>query len=50
MPAVFVMVALWLLLNTLRTNPVESAAGLALISIGLPFYLYFRNSGKGKSR
>jgi APA family basic amino acid/polyamine antiporter len=50
LPAVFVMVALWLLLNTLRTNPVESAAGLALISIGLPFYLYFRNSGKGKSR
>jgi APA family basic amino acid/polyamine antiporter len=42
LPALFVIVALWLLLNTLRTNPVESAAGLVLITIGLPIYIYFR--------
>ena len=46
LPALFVLVALWLLVNTLRTNPVESAAGLVLILAGLPFYLYFRRSGK----
>lgn len=42
LPALFVVVALWLLMNTLRTNPVESAAGLGLIAIGLPVFFYFR--------
>ena len=32
LPALFVVVALWLLINTLRTSPVESAAGLVLIA------------------
>lgn len=44
-PALFVAVALWLVVNTLRSSPVESAAGLALIALGLPFYFYFRASG-----
>jgi APA family basic amino acid/polyamine antiporter len=44
-PALFVVGAGWLVVNTLYTNPVESAAGLGLIALGLPFYLYFR-SGK----
>ena len=44
LPALFVIVALWLLINTLRTNPVESAAGLALISLGLPIFIYFRKT------
>ena len=44
LPALFVIVALWLLINTLRTNPVESAAGLVLIAIGLPIFLYFRKN------
>ncbi|MDQ6717886.1 MAG: amino acid permease [Gemmatimonadota bacterium] len=42
LPALFVVVALWLLMNTLRTNPVESAAGLFLIAIGVPIFVYFR--------
>ena len=46
LPAVFVIVALWLLINTLRTNPVESAAGLVLIAIGLPIFWYFRKLQK----
>jgi basic amino acid/polyamine antiporter, APA family len=50
LPAVFVVVALWLLVNTLRTNPVESASGLVLILAGLPFYLYFRSSGEKRER
>ncbi len=45
-PALFVLVALWLLVNTLKTNPVESAAGLGLISIGFIFYLGFRKRGR----
>jgi APA family basic amino acid/polyamine antiporter len=41
-PALFVAVAIWLLMNTLRTNPVESAAGLGLIGLGLPVYFWQR--------
>jgi basic amino acid/polyamine antiporter, APA family len=41
-PAVFVLVAAWLVLNSLWATPVESAAGLVLIALGLPFYLFFR--------
>jgi APA family basic amino acid/polyamine antiporter len=44
-PAVFVLVALWLVVNTLLAYRVESAAGLFLIALGLPFYFYFRASG-----
>jgi APA family basic amino acid/polyamine antiporter len=44
-PAVFVLVALWLVVNTLTAYRVESAAGLFLIALGLPFYFYFRASG-----
>jgi APA family basic amino acid/polyamine antiporter len=44
-PALFVAVALWLVVNTLVANPVESAAGLVLIALGLPFYFYVRASG-----
>ena len=41
-PALFVLVAAWLVLNSLWATPVESAAGLVLIALGLPFYLFFR--------
>ena len=41
-PALFVLVAAWLVVNSLSASPVESAAGLILIALGLPFYLYFR--------
>jgi APA family basic amino acid/polyamine antiporter len=44
-PALFVLVALWLVVNTLTAYPVESVAGLALMGLGLPFYFYFRASG-----
>ena len=45
MPMVFVAVAIWLLVNTLQTNPVEAGAGLLLIALGAPIYLYYRRSG-----
>jgi APA family basic amino acid/polyamine antiporter len=41
-PALFVLVAIWLVVNSLSATPVESAAGLVLMALGLPFYLYFR--------
>jgi basic amino acid/polyamine antiporter, APA family len=44
-PALFILVALWLVINTLSASPVESAAGLFLIALGLPFFFYFRASG-----
>jgi APA family basic amino acid/polyamine antiporter len=43
-PALFVVVAAWLVLNSLSATPVESVAGLVLMALGLPFYLYFRAS------
>lgn len=43
-PALFVTGAAWLVVNTLQTSPVESAVGLGLIALGLPFYLYFRRT------
>jgi basic amino acid/polyamine antiporter, APA family len=44
-PALFVLVALWLVVNTLTASPVESAVGLFFIALGLPFFFYFRASG-----
>jgi APA family basic amino acid/polyamine antiporter len=40
-PALFILAAAWLVINTITTNPVESALGLALIALGLPVYFYF---------
>jgi APA family basic amino acid/polyamine antiporter len=42
MPLVFVLVATWLVINTLVNKPVESVTGLVLIALGLPLYIYFR--------
>jgi APA family basic amino acid/polyamine antiporter len=44
-PALFVAVAAWLVINSLTASPVESVAGIVLIALGLPFYLFFRRSG-----
>jgi APA family basic amino acid/polyamine antiporter len=41
-PLLFVLVAAWLVVNTLINRPVESVAGLVLIALGLPVYVYFR--------
>ena len=44
MPLVFVLVATWLVINTLVNRPVESIAGLVLIALGLPIYVYYRRA------
>jgi basic amino acid/polyamine antiporter, APA family len=47
-PLVFVVVAAWLVINTLVNRPVESVAGLMLIALGLPIYFYYRRKvGRG---
>jgi preprotein translocase subunit SecG len=38
----FIVVALWLIVNTLLTNPRSAGAGLIMIGAGLPLYYYFR--------
>jgi APA family basic amino acid/polyamine antiporter len=44
-PIVFILVAVWLVINSLTAYPVESAAGLFLIALGLPFFFFFRRTG-----
>jgi APA family basic amino acid/polyamine antiporter len=41
-PLLFVAVAVWLVVNSVRAYPVESAVGLFLIALGLPFFLFFQ--------
>lgn len=43
-PLVFVLVALWLVVNTLFSRPVESIAGLGLVALGLPLYAWFHRT------
>lgn len=40
-PAIFLLVAGYLLFNTLVASPVSSMIGLGLIALGLPFYEYW---------
>ncbi|HEY3972664.1 MAG TPA: amino acid permease [Candidatus Sulfotelmatobacter sp.] len=47
LPLVFVLVAAWLVWNTIHTRPLESTVGLGLIAAGLPLYFYFRKSRMG---
>jgi len=40
-PALFLLVTLWLVINTLMTAPGQALAGLGLIALGVPFYWYW---------
>jgi basic amino acid/polyamine antiporter, APA family len=44
-PILFILVAIWLVINSLKAYPVESGAGLFLIALGLPFFFFFRRTG-----
>jgi APA family basic amino acid/polyamine antiporter len=46
LPLLFVLVALWLVVNTLLHRPVESLAGLLLIGLGWPAHLVFRRRSR----
>ncbi|MEP7364328.1 MAG: amino acid permease [Acidobacteriota bacterium] len=44
-PAMFCVVTLALLVNMAVTQPLQSAAGLAIIASGIPFYWYWTRNG-----
>lgn len=41
-PILFILAAIWLVINSIVTSPVESLIGLVLIALGLPVYFFFR--------
>lgn len=45
-PVLFILVATWLLITTVMSNPSKSAIGLVLIALGLPVYYYFTSRSK----
>ena len=45
-PVLFLLVAGWLLVNTMMTSPDRSFIGIGLIILGLPVYYYLVNRGK----
>jgi APA family basic amino acid/polyamine antiporter len=40
-PAVFLMMSAWLLVNTLLTTPRQALAGVCVMLLGLPFYVFW---------
>lgn len=46
-PVLFILVATWLLVTTVMSDPMKSARGLVLIALGVPVYYYFVSRGKG---
>ena len=44
-PLLFLLVAGWLLVNTMMTAPTQSFIGIGLILLGLPVYYYLTNKG-----
>jgi APA family basic amino acid/polyamine antiporter len=48
-PALFLMVALWLLFNTVLANPTQSLTGLVIIALGLPIYYYWASRQSAES-
>jgi APA family basic amino acid/polyamine antiporter len=42
-PAIFVLVSAWLVVNTLVEKRIESVTGLVLILAGLPLFFWFRS-------
>ncbi|MEO6335189.1 MAG: amino acid permease, partial [Pyrinomonadaceae bacterium] len=44
-PVIFLLVAGWLLINTIVTSPTQSFIGIGLILLGLPVYYYLNSKG-----
>jgi len=40
-PVLFIAGALFMVLNTLISKPVQSIAGLGILAVGLPVYFYW---------
>jgi APA family basic amino acid/polyamine antiporter len=48
-PALFVLVTVYLIVFTIKNAPLQSLIGLAIIAAGLPVYWYFERKAKSKS-
>ncbi|MBL7073766.1 amino acid permease [candidate division KSB1 bacterium] len=50
-PAIFILVSMWILINTLIERPLEPLRGIIIIVVGMPVYWYWRRKrirlGKG---
>ncbi len=46
-PLLFIIITTVFLVNTLLSNTVQTAAGIALIASGIPFYYFFRHKNSG---
>lgn len=46
-PAVFVLVTIYLIIFTIRNAPLQSLIGLTIIAAGLPVYFYFSRKNQG---
>jgi len=49
-PAIFVLVSIWLLVQTLLSNPRNSLIGLAIIALSFPYYHWRRQRARQSSR
>jgi APA family basic amino acid/polyamine antiporter len=49
-PVLFLLVTAWLVANTLLTAPRQSLAGLGLLALGLPFYLFWSRRDVGRNK
>ena len=47
-PVLFILVATWLLINTVMSNPLNSLIGLGLILLGLPVYFYLTRNAESE--
>jgi APA family basic amino acid/polyamine antiporter len=45
-PVLFLLVSVWILINTLLTTPGRALAGIGLIALGLPFYWYWSRTSR----
>ena len=45
-PLVFILFALYLVINTVIENPGDSAFGLGIIVLGLPAFFYWNRKGR----
>lgn len=43
-PLLYLIISLWIMLNTLYHRPVESLAGVAIVLLGIPFYLWWKRT------
>jgi APA family basic amino acid/polyamine antiporter len=48
-PVVFLLVTVWLIINTLMTAPVQTMIGLGLMLLGLPVYSYWSRGAEQRA-